>query len=123
MRSGLRLWRPVSTELDMDSRPRIEGIVQTGSIAPCRQDPWTEAGRLGLSAHRMGRIKIIFTDGSSQEFAPTDQRQICDGAVLIRPARIPADLDLVWDNPPIYSKYVVVTCDLIQPGHYIRTAT
>ena len=83
----------------------------------------TEASRLGLSAHRMGRIKIIFTDGSSQEFSATDQRQICDGEVLIRPDRIPTDLDLVWDNPPIYSRYVVVTCDLIQPGHYVRTAT
>ena len=67
-------------------------------------------------------MKLIFDDGSAQDCLPTSERQIATGDVLVSPQSIPKHLRLVWTTPKTYAQLVFVSCENIQPGHYVMTS-
>jgi hypothetical protein len=67
-------------------------------------------------------MKIIFESGDSLECSSFDQRRVSFGGLFVRPNPIPKYLDRVRDDPPTYSKLVLVGCEHIRPGLYVMTA-
>jgi hypothetical protein len=55
------------------------------------------------------------------EQPPPEKGQICVAEVLVRPPRIPRQLDRVCEEPPTYSKLAVVRCEAVEPGQYVVT--
>jgi hypothetical protein len=66
-------------------------------------------------------MKLIFEDGSVQDWLVTGYRQLATGEVVFSPQQPPRSLKLVWFEPPTYANLDFVGCGHVQPGDYVLT--